>query len=115
MKNKILILFIIFTTVISCNNDDDNQPNIEGEYSGIFERDLSTSNVELNFDQNSFNGTSETENFPAICSGGYTISENTIEFEQACFLPGDIDITLILNGAWDYTNSNNTLTVTKSN
>ena len=78
----ILVLGIIL--IMSCNqNDDENpQPEINGEYIGIFERNGNTSNVELNFTNGIYSGESETVKFPAICNGNYSISNNSIEFEN---------------------------------
>jgi len=114
MNLKYLILVGIIIITIACSSDDD-QPNIEGEYIGIFERNGNTSNVELNFTNGIFSGDSETVKFPAICNGNYSISNQTIEFENLCVWTAEFDWTLVLGENWNYTFINNILTMTKVN
>ena len=102
-------------TILSCNSDDDNPQTLDGEYSGIFERNGVTSNVELSFDEGVFAGESETARYPAICTGNYTTSDNTIEFQNGCVWTADFDWTLILGDEWNYTLNGNTLTLIKLN
>jgi hypothetical protein len=116
MKPRILILIGILITTFACNNDDDNsQPNINGEYTGFFERDGNTSNVELNFINGVYSGVSDTEKFPAICNGNYSMSNVSVQFENECVWTADFDWTLILKENWSYTLQNNILIMTKSN
>ena len=115
MKLKILILIGFLITAFACNNNDEIKPNIDGKYVGIFERNGNTSNVELNFDNGTYFGESETEKFPAICNGNYSISNNTIDFENLCPWTAEFDWTLILGENWNFTFENNVLTLTKSN
>ena len=112
-----LILVLGIILIMSCNqNDDENpQPEINGEYIGIFERNGNTSNVELNFTNGIYSGESETVKFPAICNGNYSISNNSIEFENVCPWTADFDWTLLLSENWNYTLDSNTLIMTKSN
>ncbi|MDG1194002.1 MAG: hypothetical protein P8N27_00680 [Polaribacter sp.] len=112
-----LILVLGIILIMSCNqNDDENpQPEINGEYIGIFERNGNTSNVELNFTNGIYSGESETVKFPAICNGNYSISNNSIEFENVCPWTADFDWTLILSENWNYTLESNNLIMTKSN
>jgi hypothetical protein len=112
-----LILVLGIILIMSCNqNDDENpQPEINGEYIGIFERNGNTSNVELNFTNGIYSGESETEKFSAICNGNYSISNYSIEFENVCPWTAEFDWTLILSENWNYTFENNTLIMTKSN
>jgi hypothetical protein len=113
--------FFILTLGYSQNsdynkNDDENaQSEISGAYIGIFERNGNTSNIELNFMNGIYSGESEIEKFPAICNGNYSISNNTIEFENVCVWTAEFDWTLILGENWNYTKENNILIMTKSN
>jgi hypothetical protein len=112
----LIVLGIVF--IRSCNNDDDDenyQAEINGEYIGFFERNGNITNVELNFVDGSYSGESRTEKFPAICNGNYSISNNSIEFENVCTWKADFDWTLILGENWNYTIENNILIMTKSN
>jgi|TARA_B110000879_G_C11177837_1_gene516961 hypothetical protein len=119
MKTGKLGLLIVLGLVLMmrCNkNDDENaQPEISGAYIGIFERNGNTSNIELNFMNGIYSGESEIEKFPAICNGNYSISNNTIEFENVCVWTAEFDWTLILGENWNYTKENNILIMTKSN
>ncbi len=116
MKTKILILIGILITTLACNNDDDNsQPNIEGEYIGIFERNDNTSNVDLTFMNGTWTGESEIVKFPALCNGTYSISGNLVTFENACPWTAEFDWTLILVDEWNYNLNGNTLILTKNN
>ena len=115
MKARILILIGVLITAFACNNDDDIQSNIDGEYIGIFERNGNTSNVQLNFNKGTFSGESEIIKFPAICNGNYSISDSSIEFENLCPWTAEFDWSLIISGSWDYSLADNTLTMTKSN
>jgi hypothetical protein len=116
MKLKILIIFGILSFTFACNNDDENsQPEINGEYIGVFERNGNTSNVELNFNNGIYSGESDTVKFPAICDGNYSVSSNLIMFQNECIWTAEFDWTLILSDEWNYTIENNILIMTKSN
>ena len=115
MKARILILIGVLITAFACNNDDDIQSSIDGEYIGIFERNGNTSNVELNFNRGTFSGESEIIKFPAICNGNYSFFDNSIEFENLCAWTAEFDWSLIISGSWDYSFADNTLTMTKLN
>ncbi|WP_299216754.1 hypothetical protein [uncultured Aquimarina sp.] len=119
MKIRILTLIlvssIIFFTNCSENDEDNIQPKIEGKYTGTFERNGQTTNVELNFIDGTYSGESEVEKFPAICNGNFSISDNSIEFENICVWTAEFDWTLILSDKWNYKIENNILTITKSN
>lgn len=118
MKIRVLSLVLISNIIFftSCTeNDNASQAEINGEYTGIFERNGQTTTVELNFTDETYSGESESEKFPAICNGNYSISDNLIEFENTCVWTVDFDWTLILSDEWNYIIENNVLTITKSN
>lgn len=116
MKTKIFLLLTLAITIIGCDNDDDiTETNVDGNYIGVFERAGNTSDVELNLNNGTWTGESETEKFPALCNGNYSISENIITFENACAWTADFDWTLILNDEWSYNLNGNTLVLTKAN
>ena len=97
MKTKIFFLLTLVITIIGCNKDDENtEANVDGNYIGVFERDGNTSNIELTFNNGTWTGESETEKFPALCNGTYSISGNVIAFENACNWTAEFDWTLIL-------------------
>lgn len=111
----ILLLASILTLTFSCITDYANpSDSVEGIYTGVFERDDATSNVQLNLDNGTFSGTSSVNKFPAICNGAYTVTANSIEFNNSCAWTADFDWTLILSDNWSYTLSNNMLVLTNS-
>ncbi len=114
MNVKIFILLIGLIGIISCNNDDNVQPNFDGQYVGTFERNGNMSNVELNLDNGEFSGDSDIVKFPAICNGNYSISNSAIVFENQCAWTAEFDWSLILSENWNYSLKNNTLTLTNS-
>jgi len=92
MNFRILTLILIITFFTNCAEDDNgSQSEINGEYTGVFERNGQTTNVELNFTDGIYSGESESEKFPAICKGNYSISGNSIEFENTCVWTADFD------------------------
>jgi len=116
MKTKIFFFLTLVITIVGCNKDDDNtETNVDGNYIGVFERDGNTSDVELTFNNGTWNGASETEKFPALCNGTYSISGNAITFENTCPWTAEFDWTLILSGDWNYNLNGNTLVLIKTN
>lgn len=115
MKTKKIFIIAFLITAFACNKNDNTDSTLEGKYVGIFERNNTNSKVELNFTNGAFSGESETVKFPAICNGIYTISENSIEFENQCVWTAEFDWTLILRENWNYTLNNNILILTKTN
>ncbi|WP_345006982.1 hypothetical protein [Snuella lapsa] len=97
------------------NNHDSVQSEINGEYVGTFERDGNTSNVTLDFNNGIYSGESEVVKFPAICNGNYSISNNSIQFQNECIWTAEFDWTLILSDEWRYGLSGNTLILSKTN
>lgn len=98
---------------MGCTNDD-VQKEIAGQYSGTFQRGESTSNITLKFNKSGFSGESETVKFPAICNGNYSISNDTIKFENQCIWTADFDWSLIINNEWSFSFENNVLILTNS-
>jgi len=116
MKYTAILFLILIFLNSSCSDDDDYSPiNIEGAYIGTFERNGITSNVEVKFSEGIFVGESETEKFPGICEGSFSISNNVVEFINGCVWTADFDWSLILAESWEYTLQNNTLILTKLN
>ena len=96
-------------TVIGCDKDDENtETNVDGNYIGVFERAGNTSDVELSINNGTWTGESETEKFPDLCNGHYSISGNIITFENACPWTAEFDWSLILSDDWNYPYSRET-------
>lgn len=114
-ETKSFNFFGLLLTTFACNNDDDFQTPINGDYSGVFKRNGYTSNVKLTINNGLFFGESDIKKFPAICNGNYTISSNIITFNNPCAWTAEFDWSLILSEAWTYSLNNSTLILTKSN
>ena len=112
-------LVVILLFAISCKKDlPVKTQNLEGYYEGIFQRidslkEGSRSNVKITFTNDGFSGSSENNKYPAICSGTYTKSGNTIHFINNCMYTADFDWTLILSGEYDYSLLEKKLTLTR--
>jgi hypothetical protein len=116
MKRSILIFIGLLSIAFACTSDyDEELINIEGNYIGTFERDGTSSNVSLSFMDGVYSGQSQLPKFPAICSGNYTNSSNSIEFLNLCFWTADFDWTLILKQNWSYTYDGEVLIMVKDN
>jgi hypothetical protein len=116
MKTKIFIFLTLIMVVFGCNEVDENvEAHVDGNYIGVFDRDGNTSNVELSLNNGTWTGESETEKFPALCRGNYSISGNVIVFENECFWTAEFDWSLILRDDWSYSLNGNALVLTKPN
>ena len=116
MKSYLIIFLLSLTSLISCNNDEVTDYNIEGNYIGTFQRGNNTSSLELQLSKNEFSGSSTEgyDKFPAICSGTYTFKNNEIIFNNTCIWTAEFDWSLILGGNWNSTFENNILTLKNS-
>jgi hypothetical protein len=98
--SKILVILLIVVSVVSCSKSN-NAPALSGTYSGTFTRNLGdssfTSNVTFVFLSNIFSG-STTGNFPIICPGTFLTTPDSIEFNNSCVLPANVDEAFILTG-----------------
>ena len=115
MKLNKTILTGLLIIAFACNNDDDPHININGTYTGTFERSGVLSNVELDFAENAFTGSSEVNKYPAICNGNYSKTSNEITFSNLCIWTAEFDWTLILDGNWTFDLNGDNLTLIKSN
>ncbi|MGB3774838.1 MAG: hypothetical protein WA951_06240 [Leeuwenhoekiella sp.] len=101
--------------LMSCQSDDDViNYDLDGNYTGIFERGNKISTVEINLNNGMFSGSSEEQKFPGICRGTFSHASNTITFKNECPWTLEFDWTLILSGEWTINVSNNTLTLENS-
>ncbi|KXX66799.1 hypothetical protein [Flammeovirga sp. SJP92] len=116
MKPKILILIGILFLTFACSSDDEkSQTVINGDYIGVFERNGNISEVELSFNNGTYTGNSKIEKFPALCTGNYSISSNSIQIQNDCHWTADFDWTLILKDEWSFETDENGLILTKAN
>lgn len=101
---KTLILLITaFLFMISCEQKETVTPDVvDGTYVGIFNRSspnakYATANVTLTLNKGEFSGSSNINNYPAICNGTYKIFEGRVEFTNNCMFTANFDWTYILN------------------
>lgn len=96
-----------------------NETSLTGTYEGTFQRTVEgnsqgIANVQLTFEGGLFNGNSDEQNYPVICSGSYSLNRSTIQFSNTCMFTADFDWTLILNGDFRIEREGNELILTKS-
>jgi hypothetical protein len=78
---------------------------ISGTYTGTFVRRLgkegASASVKITFTGMTFNGNSDSLNYPSICNGSFqTFGSDSIRFINQCDFPANFDWTLILNGSY---------------
>lgn len=103
-----LILLVIAGSLPSCRKGCSMGMGhmIQGTYAGTFVRwqgkDGAISNVKITFSGNAFNGSSDSVNYPSICSGSFTTTNNpdSVHFINQCDFPANFDWTLILTGPY---------------
>ena len=107
---RLISLFIALVAFLlsGCDKAEEDRP-FAANYKGTFVRinDYPTYSpivaaVTLNFTENTFTGTSESRNYPAICTGSFTISQSKIQVNNTCLFTADFDGTLIFEGAFHY-------------
>jgi hypothetical protein len=118
---KTVILFgIACLLTVSCSKSGMSTPGIlAGNYAGTFEREKGIAkghlaNVSLSFTAASFSGISDSAKYPAICNGYYTITADTIIFQNQCVWTADFDWSLILNGRYSYKTSGDSLEIRRA-
>jgi len=113
MKYLKFIFIIILIGSSACSEKDAVETKIEldGTYIGTFDRNGVTSNITLSFDAGQFVGTSDQQNFPAICNGNYSIKHDIIEISNDCAFTANFDWSLILDGTWEFNMQGNVLTL----
>jgi hypothetical protein len=105
MRTQFILVVCLVTLLIGCESDGDiHLP--EGKYNGHFTRstvdeDGTPSEITLMFTANTFQGSGDIPEYPAICQGTYSIKGDKITFTNSCPWTADFDWTLILGG--DYT------------
>lgn len=120
MKNGIFkMLLIAILTFTSCNSDDDNNDNqnLNGIYTGTFtveylNGDTFSNAVTVNFnEENNYQSSGNEDYFPAGGSGTYEKSNSTIEFYDINYWTANFDGNLILNGEYNYSLNENELII----
>jgi hypothetical protein len=115
---KWLAILVLLTGLLACNKEK-FEKQIEGNYTGTFQRTSPTGfypqqQVSLNLNNNSFSGQSTNARQPAICHGSWEAGSGTIEFVNGCVWTADFDWTLILEGKFNYQLNGNHLKIWKT-
>lgn len=113
MRQAVFLFFVAAFLLFGCEKS--TKTLVNGTYIGVFERNGVFSNVALTFTNGQFSGQSDQDSYPAICSGTYSVTGNTISFENECGFFANFDWTLVLSESWNYSWANNVLILTKSN
>jgi hypothetical protein len=102
---KVLVFVILVWWISSCNKNNPHPYLLNGTYAGTFHRSGDTSapsNVQINFYEDSFSGTSDRTFYPAICNGTYRVFGDSIAIQNLCAFPADFDWTFIFNGNFSF-------------
>jgi hypothetical protein len=93
--------------------------NLDGEYTGTFVRSApniraQSAKVTLYLAGNTFKGSSDIKNYPAICEGTFTITSSKIDVSNDCMFTADFDWSLVLKGEYNYELSGKQLKITRA-
>jgi len=121
MKFHIFLLGIslLSFTLFSCEDGEDIPlSKLEGTYSGTFQRTVGNeagqiAQVTISFENNTWQGQSDTPKYPALCNGTYELKGQIINFQNHCMFTADFDWSLILNGDFEIKQTTQAITFTK--
>lgn len=105
MRKILCTIAIVSCIAAGCEKNPPEQTIPAGIYKGSFRRSsgAEASNITLQLSADGkFEGTSEKPQYPAICNGKYSISKDSLTFENGCAFTANFDWTLILNGKYHY-------------
>ena len=115
-----VLTVLLFTLVLtSCKKKKHYNRAIDGVWKGTFERqgsiDPGTAQVTLELLDHGFNGTTDRENYPAICNGTFYIqSGDKAVFENKCAWTANFEWTYILNGDYEISKTGDSLYITRT-
>ena len=115
-----ILLAIASLTIVGCKDSFDpiaDKDNVV--YMGTFMRggpliDPLPSNVTIRFRDGVFEGTSDTQNYPAICNGTYSVKGTNINFRNKCVFPANFDWSFIVAGDFEYELKGDSLKIRRS-
>ena len=97
-----MVLVLMIFGFSACVKADDSTGNLYGRYVGIFNRTgMDTAQVSLVFTGNSFEGSTNKTNYPAICHGKFDMDGNTATFVDSCSWTANFDWSLALSGEYN--------------
>jgi hypothetical protein len=115
----IVSLFMVIALFVLSGCTKEEGEGLEGVFTGTFNRVGPTvragqADVTLYLANGKFSGTSSREQFPAICSGTFSLKGGQITAKNACFFTANFDWTLILDGTFTYELSGDRLILQRS-
>jgi hypothetical protein len=100
---SVVLAFMLLAGVAGCDNTGADVVPLSGTYIGYFHRSgKDTARVTLRFEDNRFDGSSNKDAYPAISSGLFRQSENTVSFISPFNMPPSLDSSLVLKGEYNY-------------
>ena len=119
---KTILLFLtLLTCLAACKKETQNYITVpDGTYVGTFQRELvwaenDTAKIKITFLANTWTGSSDKNNYPALCKGTYKIEGDTIIFENQCEWTAEFDWSLILSGKYVIKTKGNTIEFYRDN
>lgn len=98
-----LVALMLWTGAVGCTNAGADVAPLNGTYIGYFHRNgKDTARVTLRFENNTFDGSSNKNAYPAIGSGLFRQSESTLSFFPPSGNPSTLDSSLTLKGEYNY-------------
>lgn len=104
----------LMVVLAACRKESENASGeLIGRYAGTFVRTgFDTAHVQIFFkDDDTFEGSSDTENYPAICSGSFEQNGSSLHVDDTCTWTANFDWTLIFSGNYSISFQNNSNTV----
>ncbi|MFT3824929.1 MAG: hypothetical protein QM731_13485 [Chitinophagaceae bacterium] len=118
----LIFLFLCIALCTGCSKSDHHIQ--EATYTGTFQRTGSLAagpavNVTLTLKEGKFNGgktdTDGYSKYPSICEGNYSITQDSIRFENTCAFTAEFDWTLILSGTYTFQLQHDSLVIWRGN
>lgn len=89
----------------------------ESVYTGTFQRLTPQGgtivNVSLTLDSGRYSSEGGSGRYPVICKGSYYTKPDSVYFLNECMFTADFDWTLILSGAYSYTQKEDSLIISR--
>lgn len=104
----IISLLAVVLIFVACekekNNDTTPVNDFYGRYAGTFYRTGGPDTAEVNIlfrNDNTFEGSSSSTRYPAICSGNFQYDGSVLTVNDTCAWTADFDWTLIFDGIYN--------------
>jgi hypothetical protein len=111
-----MMAIMLWAGAVGCTNGGPDVVPLDGTYIGYFHRvGKDTARVTLHFDNNTYEGSSNKTAYPAIVSGSFRQSANTLSFVPPSGSTPAQDSSLALKGEYNYLyNDDGTVRIWKS-